>query len=404
MITREMNELLTRVGPGTAMGNLLRRYWHVVGTGDELLREPVQPVKLLGEDLTLYRDESGKLGLIGDRCAHRAISLAYGIPQANGLRCAYHGWTYNAQGQVVDMPFEPACLPLKIKAYPVQELGGLIFAYLGPDPAPLLPRWDLLVRDDLDKVVDVTPLPCSWLQTVDNALDPVHFEHLHGVFGNYVLKKLGRPPAMVPARHVRIEFDVFSFGVYKRRLLEGEPEENNDDWEVGHPILFPNILAVGSAHRPTLQIRTPVDEEHTIQFAYRTVERAQGADPRPVKTVHTSLFEADGRVKADNIPNQDMLAWVEQGPLTDRSTHHQATSDKGVMLYYNLILEQFARMDRGEDPLGVIRDPAANEPMIKIARERRANSPFQVSYPDYFARISSMQPVGAGGSTTRVEG
>src|SRR4051794_35780765 len=146
MITKEENDRLTLIGPGTFMGNLMRRYWHPVTAVAALDKDPVQPVRLLGENLIIYRDEAGKLGLLGERCAHRGISLAYGIPQENGLRCAYHGWTYNEHGQVVDMPFEPACLPLKITSYPVQELGGLIFAYLGPDPAPLLPRHELFVR------------------------------------------------------------------------------------------------------------------------------------------------------------------------------------------------------------------------------------------------------------------
>src|SRR5581483_4174666 len=193
----------------------------------------------------------------------------------------YHGWTYNAEGQVVDMPFEPACLPLKITAYPVQELGGLVFAYLGPQPAPLVPRWDLLVRDDLDCAVEIHELPCNWVQTVDNAADPVHFEHLHAVFGNYQLKKLGRPPAMFPARHVRIEFDLFDYGMMKRRLLEGETEDS-DEWQIGHPLLFPNILAVGSALAPTLQFRVPKDDTHTIQFAFRTSVRKPGAERRPL--------------------------------------------------------------------------------------------------------------------------
>src|SRR6266540_3217958 len=125
MLTQDENELLTRVGPETPMGELLRCYWHPVGTIADLEREPVQPVRLLGEDLTLFRTPHSQYGLIADRCAHRSISLAYGIPQENGLRCAYHGWTYNAKGQVVAMPFEPACLPLRVKAYPVQELSGL---------------------------------------------------------------------------------------------------------------------------------------------------------------------------------------------------------------------------------------------------------------------------------------
>src|SRR5439155_3756603 len=247
-----MNDRLTKVGPGTPMGNLLRRYWHPVGAVGELEKEPVQPVRLLGEDLVLFRDERGRYGLIGPRCAHRAISLAYGIPQTNGLRCAYHGWTYDTEGHVVDMPFEPACLPLKVPSYPVQELGGLVFAYLGPEPAPLLPRYDLFVREDLDRGVEITSLPCSWLNCMDNSLDPIHFEHLHGVFGNYVHKKLGKPPMMNPARHLKIDFDVFEYGIIKRRRVEGDPE-HCDDWTTGHPILVPNILSVGHVRRPSYQ-------------------------------------------------------------------------------------------------------------------------------------------------------
>src|SRR5438876_8663179 len=162
MIAPEVRERLARVGPGTPMGNLLRRYWYPIAGAPELDQDPVRPVRLLGEDLVLFRSQKGELGLVGPRCAHRALSLAYGIPQENGLRCAYHGWTYDTAGQVVDMPFEPACLPLKIKAYPVEELGGLIWAYLGPEPRPLLPRWEMFVRDDLTRSVSFKLLPCNW--------------------------------------------------------------------------------------------------------------------------------------------------------------------------------------------------------------------------------------------------
>src|SRR6266700_2440030 len=101
------------------------------------------------------------------------------------------------------------------------RLAGLVWAYLGPEPAPLLPRWDILIRDDLNKNVRITPLPCNWLQCMDNSLDPTHFEHLHGHYGNYMMKKLGRPPMLNPARHIKIDFDVFEYGIYKRRLTEG---------------------------------------------------------------------------------------------------------------------------------------------------------------------------------------
>src|SRR5262245_58395837 len=376
MITKEQNERLTQVGPGTPMGNLLRRYWHPIGAVADLEAEPVQPIRILGEDLTLFRMENGEFGLVGPRCAHRNISMAYGIPQENGLRCAYHGWTYNAEGRVVSMPFEPACMQLKIPAYPVQELCGLVFAYLGPQPAPVLPRWDVLVRDDIDKYIRVTELPCNWLQCMDNSLDPIHFEHLHGAYGGYFMKRRGKPWGVHPAKHLKIDFDVFEFGIYKRRLVEGEPEDGTD-WTVGHPILFPNILAQGSPDRPSTQIRVPIDDTHTLHFV---MHGTRHGEPRPSITMVQRAelsYDKFGRmyVEADgvgpNIPWQDEMAWIGQGPITNRTNEHLATSDKGIMLYRKLLLENMEKVERGEEPMGLVRDPARNEPMIEIARGSR---------------------------------
>jgi len=395
MTTQQQNERLTCVGAGTPMGNLLRRYWQPIGTALELAQEPVQKVRLLGENLTLYRSERGEYGLIGDRCPHRCLSMEYGIPDERGLRCAYHGWLFDAKGRCLEQPFEDRTIEhntykdkVTIKAYPVQELGGLIFAYLGPAPIPLVPRWDILVRDDLDKIVEIHRLPCSWLQCMENAADPVHFEFLHAAFGNYQLKKLGRPPAMTTARHVKIEFDRFDYGIMKRRLLEGESPDV-DDWTTGHPLLFPNILAVGSAAAPTLQFRVPIDDTHTIQFAYRTNVRKPGAAPRPMAVRHTDLFNEDGRIVADNIPAQDMTGWVGQGPISDRTQEHLASSDKGVVLYRRMLVEQMDRVERGEEPMAVIRDRAENEPMIDIRRERRAWQGFQSQYTNIFGEVEA---------------
>lgn len=371
MLTAEENEQLTRVGPGTPMGNLLRRYWHPVGAVAELDEEPVQRVRLLGEDLVLFRNERGELGLIGHRCPHRGISLKYGIPQANGLRCAYHGWTFDTQGNCVDMPFEPAVLHLKLQSYPVETLGGLIFAYLGPEPTPLLPRWDVFLRTDLNKSISVTPLPCNWLQCMDNSLDPIHFEHLHGVYGNYVMKKLGRPPMINPMHHLKIDFDVWEYGIYKRRLVEGQPDDaSNTDWTIGHPIIFPNILAQGGPDQISCQIRVPSDDTNTTHFVI------QGSRPKAGEALWDHVpfrrdplrYDEKGRIIGDTIVPQDETAWVAQGPITDRTEEHLATSDKGIMLYRRLLLENIEKVERGEDPMAVIRDPEINEPMIPIAR------------------------------------
>jgi len=371
MATKELNEQMTRVGAGTPAGELLRRYWQVVGFVQELEKEPVQPVRLLGENLVLFRSERGEYGLIADRCAHRGISMAYGIPQENGLRCAYHGWTYDTEGRTVDTPFEPTCLHIKLTAYPVQEMAGLLFAYLGPQPAPLLPRYDLFVRDDLDKSVNVAMLNCNWLQCMDNSMDPVHFEHLHGTYGNYVNKKLGRPQAMNPARHLKIDFDVFEHGIVKRRLVEGDPEDS-DDWTIGHPVIFPNILAQGDGGRTSFQIRVPIDDEHTLHCTYTGTERKPGAEPSKGLRINRMelTYDATGRLLGDQINRQDWLAWISQGPISDRTTEHLASSDTGILAYRKLLLQEIEKVQRGEDPMGVIRDRAKNEPMIELRRER----------------------------------
>src|SRR6266545_8337134 len=284
MLTQEENDRLTQVGLGTPMGELLRRYWHPVASTAELAQDPVQKVRLLGEDLVLFRNEQGELGLIGRRCAHRNMALEYGIPQGNGLRCPYHGWAFDTTGRCIDMPFEPATLPLKIPAYNVQELGGLIFAYLGPDPVPLLPRWHMYVRTDLNKSLVITPLPCNWLQFMDNSLDPIHFEHLHGVYGNYVMRKLGLPPMLHVSAHQKIDFDVWEYGIYKRRLVEGQTDdETNTDWTLGHPIIFPNTLAQGGPDQISCQVRVPVDDTHTLHFAI------MGSRPNPGEALWTDM-------------------------------------------------------------------------------------------------------------------
>lgn len=369
MISAETNRRLTQTGQGTPMGNLLRRYWHPIGTRVELEKDPVQPVRLLGENLTLFLSQRGEIGLVAERCAHRGLSLAYGIPQENGLRCAYHGWTYNPQGLCVDMPFEPACLPLKVTSYPVEELGGLIWAYLGPEPQPLLPRWELFVREDLCPKVSFKRLNCSWVQCMDNAMDPVHFEHLHGTYWSYLNRKHGTGRPAKAARHLKIDFDVFEYGAYKRRLLE-DAGEDSDDWTVGHPMIFPNMVVVPAGLTPGYQIRVPIDDTSTMHVIY-SAGRPSPDQPQALQVERLTLNSDDQGLVAPLSPiEQDEMAWTGQGPVSDRTAEHLATSDAGVLLFRNLLLENIERVERAEDPLGVIRDPATNWPHISLRGER----------------------------------
>src|SRR5437879_13791298 len=149
MLTKEENEFLTRVGPGTPGGELLRRYWHPVGVAQELTAEqPTRFVRLLGENLVLFRDKLGRVGLIGDHGSHRGASLCYGRVEERGISCAYHGWLYDTAGNILETPPErnDAILrTVKQKSYPVRRFIGMYWAYLGPEPAPEIPPYDVWV-------------------------------------------------------------------------------------------------------------------------------------------------------------------------------------------------------------------------------------------------------------------
>jgi 5,5'-dehydrodivanillate O-demethylase len=249
-------------------------------------------------------------------------------------------------------------------------MGGLIWAYLGPAPAPLLPKFDLYVRDDVVRQIGVTRMPCNWVQIMENSLDPVHLEYLHGQYTNYLLKKQGKAPSAVVRHHEQIAFDVFEWGISKRRRLTGDSQDA-DDWKIGHPILFPNTLAVGDASCPMFQIRVPMDDEHTLVFWYEVFPRDPAAEPQQAADIPVTEWPykyADGRLVVETISGQDMMVWVTQGAISDRTTERLGTSDKGIILYRSLLNEQMEKVARGQDPMGVIRDPA-RDVMITIPRE-----------------------------------
>ena len=376
MLTVKENERLTRVSPGTPMGELMRRYWQPIAAAAELQDNPVKPVKLLGESLVLYRNRKGGFGLIGDTCPHRRMSMLYGIPQDQGLRCAYHGWMFNETGQCVEMPGESpySTFPGRVKttAYPVEELAGLIFAYLGPDPVPLLPRWDLFVWDNVLRDIGSTVIPCNWLQIMENSLDPVHVEWLHGEFSNYVLERLGRPDlkrefyragqVSTNLAHEKIGFDEFQYGIIKRRVTAGRSEDD-PDWRIGHPILFPNILRVGS----NFQYRVPMDDTHTLHVWFTAYPQPPGEEaPRQEQIPHYKVplpVDEEGLAEwplMDNNSGQDITAWVTQGAIADRSQEKLGESDKGIILYRRMLRQQLAIIEDEGQPKNVFHDPANN--------------------------------------------
>ena len=304
MISEAENERLTRVGPGTPMGTLLRRYWHPVAAAEEFANAWTKRVRLLGEDLVLFRDRSGHFGLIAEQCPHRRASFAYGIPQADGIRCPYHGWKFDTTGQCREQPNEPAGSTFAEKtqtpAYPVEELGGMLFAYLGPKPAPQVPRLDGFVVPGTVRMVGRSLVPCNWLQIMENSLDPVHTEWLHGHLQEWVEEQRDgvKPNYAISRHHVNIAFDEFEYGIYKRRLMEGQSEDV-DDWRVGHPVMFPCTLSVGSAGGHwtmyAFQIRVPVDDTNTLHYWYTAYAPPSGAHVPAKRLNEVPLFDVPFR-------------------------------------------------------------------------------------------------------------
>jgi len=367
MLSIEQNERLSRVGQGTPMGNLLRRYWYPVAAGVELDENPVKKVRLMGEDLVLYRDKSGNLGLIDEPCPHRRVSLEYGIPEEVGLRCPYHGWVFNHEGRCLEQPAEPWDSTFKdrvtTKAYQVEELGGLVFAYLGPAPAPLLPRYDLLVWDNAVRHVGVTMLPCNWLQAMENSLDPTHVEWLHGYYMDYVWRRKdpNYPVSLARAKHKKIGFDRFEHGMIKRRVVEGQTEEDHP-WKVGHPVIFPNILRVGSSGTYNFQYRVPVDDTHTWQVTYTAYRPGVPVPPQDtVPLYEIPLFDAEGKYMTEVTLVQDFFAWVSQGDIARRELEHLGQADIGIIMFRDLLKEQVDLVERGGEPMEVYRDAAKNQ-------------------------------------------
>jgi 5,5'-dehydrodivanillate O-demethylase oxygenase subunit len=362
MLSKELNDTLTQVGPGTPMGELLRRYWYPVAFVRELDEFPVKRVRLLGEDFALWRTPEGGYGIVQEKCPHRHASLVYGVVEPGGLRCGYHGWKFDTAGACVDQPAEPedSVFKDKITAFTghAEELGGMIFAYVGPDPAPKLPRYEAFVMDGI-RDIGHAKLPCSWLQIMENAVDPHHVEWLHGNYFRFLGEQTGFvAPVSFQKSHVRTAFDAFEHGIVKRRLLEGQSEDS-DDWKIGHPLVFPYQMWVGGNGLYQMQIRVPVDD-HTTHFMLYTIHAPEGVTEFPeqetIADYEIPFLDEHGNHIVDYVEGQDIMAWVTQGPATDRTAEHLGTSDTGILQLRRMFRENMAAVEEGKDPIATVRE------------------------------------------------
>lgn len=374
MLSAEKNQLLTQVGPGTPMGNLLRQYWMPVAGVSEFDEQPIKPLRLLGEDLVLYRDGSGKFGLVERQCAHRRADLAYGMIEADGIRCNYHGWQFNHEGQCVAQPYEDTAMPdgrgkarIRLQAYPVQEKAGMLWAYMGPQPAPQLPDWEAFSWENGFAQVVISEVPCNWLQCQENSIDPVHFEWMHENWGQR-LRGIDGPYGPT---HTQLDFEEFDYGFVYKRVKENT---TTDDpmWQVGRVCLWPNGFFLGEH----FEWRVPIDDENTLSVTWKfsrvPVEREPYVQGR-IPTWHGPVFDEKGRWITSHVMNQDFLAWAGQGRIADRTRENLTASDKGIAMIRRRFFEDLERLAAGDRQglKGLIWDAETNNKV-----------PLPVAYPE----------------------
>jgi 5,5'-dehydrodivanillate O-demethylase oxygenase subunit len=373
MITAEQNAELTQVGPGTPMGDVLRHYWYPVCLTRELDEFPVKKARLLGENWAVFKTKQGDYGIVAERCPHRGASLVYGIVEDDGLRCGYHGWKFNVEGECVEILAEPDSSPKFradscVFAGEAQELGGLVWAYVGNGPAPELPRYEAFVMNGVRDIGQST-LPCNWLQIMENAVDPYHVEALHGYYFEFLSEQKGfEMPSAFRNKHEKVGFDIFDHGIIKRRLLVGQ-DENSDDWTIGHPMVFPYQMWVGGNGIFQMQIRVPVDDTHTWMLFY-TVHAPDGfviPESPPCVDYEYQWIDKDGNHIVDYIEGQDVMAWVTQGAVADRTHERITKSDVGVVALRRMFFDSIAAVKEGRDPVAVVRE---KHDVIKLPLER----------------------------------
>ena len=365
MLSKVENEMITRVGPGTPAGEMLRRYWWPVGFSEHV-KEKGSPVKatLLGGEFVLFRDGAGRLGMVELHCSHRGTSLEYGRVEERGIRCCYHGWLYDVGGRCLEQPAEPADSTFKDRirhpAFTAQEIGGFIFAYIGPAPAPLLPRYDLLLEENGTRVIGAGTEYCNWLQRAENSVDQTHLVALHAP--EYPEMALKRP---------EIGWEKTAYGAKITMHVPGVSKPKHSHW------VFPSHTRHTTARKGripdhAIRFRVPTDDTKTTTFWLRFTpnDEADRGKPLVLKTVG---FEDDKPGVYTRVNDgwwgiashdQDRVAQESQGPIYDRSREHLGTSDQGVILLRDTILESIDAVSKGQDPFWILRQPGDNEKII----------------------------------------
>ncbi len=396
MLTPQENELLTQVGPGTPAGKLLRRYWQPVALTDELQPggAPI-PVKLLGEELVLFRDDVGRIGLLGLHCSHRGADLSYGRVEDGGLRCIYHGWLYDVRGRCLDQPGEPNGGEHRQSichlAYPCVEKAGLVFTYMGLDEPPLLPNYEALAAPEDRRFIRKFYQECSYLQANEGNIDPVHLSFLHRQFtedSNDRRQGLGvggtdSTPDSLYKNDIApsIEAEVTHFGV---RIFAIRKTGADQTFIRVSNFILPNLCAVPGevgADGYNMNWHVPIDDTHHWKFML-TFRRSGPLDLQTMHQRNASVIDSEYHLTRNlgnrylqdrkemndvtyggmgrTFPVHDGYATESQGPIQDRSHEHLTSTDKAIVAARKLLLNAIRGVQAGREAPHVIRKPDTN--------------------------------------------
>ena len=334
---------LTHVERGSPAGDYLRRFWHPIAIASELKEMP-KPIRVLGQDLILFRDKCGRLGLLHRRCSHRGTSLEYGIIADNGIRCAYHGWLYGVDGTVLETPSEPPGSHLKETmchgAYRTREYSGLIFAYMGPpEEEPPFPIYDSLVWPKGNEIIPYKlEMPCNWLQAHENGADPIHASYLHAIVSGV---QFSPAFAELPILDF-IETPIGLLSIATRRC-----EENL--WIRASDVILPNAAQFGTAFVDGSKEKfalcawvtrwiVPIDNTHCWAIGFRHFNEV--IDPRNEGCRDMiGIGKVDFMGQTDERPYEDRQrspgdwdALVAQGKIAIHANEHLCSTDRGVVL------------------------------------------------------------------------
>jgi len=386
MLSKEENELLTQVGPETPMGRLFRRYWIPALLSEEIPGPDCPPVKvrLLGEDLVAFRDTKSRIGLLDEHCSHRGTSLFYGRNEECGLRCIYHGWKYDVEGNVLETPAESPESQLKRKvrhkAYPCVEAGGMIFTYMGPkEKMPLFPKypWLQLPKDQI--YIAKSLLECNYLQGLEGDCDSSHLNFLHRAFKPDSRREFLNFADPAPD----FEIDEMPFGLRSTAIRRAGP--NASYVRISHFVMpFIGCVPVGRVIDGKLDgfkavYQVPSDNTDTWRYDFFfkwarpfTKEDSSkrdfvGPDYRKLRNLRNNYLQDRGAQKRVNFTgieeflNQDACATESMGPIVDRTKEHLGVSDSYLIAVRRFLLRAVMDHEAGKEPPGLIYDEAQND-------------------------------------------